>query len=305
MKFNRINPVLLGYMRLMRPANLPTAAADVLAGITIAGVSLDTYPMVIGDVRLFPNDFYLCLSSVALYAGGVVLNDVFDHKIDSIERPERPIPRGLVSLRSASILGVLLLLTGISLAFVVNNLSGTIAIVLALAILLYDAITKQFSFVGPLNMGLCRGLNLILGMSIAGHVEHYLYALIPVVYIFAVTMISRGEVRAENKKQLIWASVLYAVVVFAVLTILPDKPESLYITAPFVLLFIVLIYGPLIKAYRQNTPENIQKAVIAGVLAIVALDAIIAAGFLSWWYGVLVIILLPLSRVMARVFAVT
>ncbi|MEN8790181.1 MAG: UbiA-like protein EboC [Flavobacteriaceae bacterium] len=305
MKFNRMNPVLLGYFRLMRPANLPTAAADVLAGITIAGISMDTYYMAVGDVELWPNDLFLCLSSVALYAGGVVLNDVFDHKIDSIERPERPIPRGLVPLRSAALLGVLLLLLGIGLAFVVNDLSGVIAIVLALAILLYDAITKQFSFVGPLNMGLCRGLNLILGMSIAGHVDHYDYALIPVVYIFAVTLISRGEVRAGNKKHLIWAGLLYAVVVFAVFTILPDKPESLLRTAPFFLLFIVLIYSPLINAYKQNTPQNIQKAVIWGVMAIVALDAILASGFFNLWYGLLVILLLPLSRVMARVFAVT
>jgi len=305
MKFNRINPVLLGYLRLMRPANLPTAAADVLAGITIAGVSMDTYYMAVGDVELWPNDLFLCLASVALYAGGVVLNDVFDHKIDRIERPERPIPRGLVPVRSAAILGALLLLLGIGLAFVVNNLSGAIAIVLALTILLYDALTKQFTFVGPLNMGLCRGLNLILGMSIAGHVDHYIYALIPVVYIFAVTMISRGEVHAGNKKHLLWAGLLYALVVFAVLMILPDKPESLYRTVPFILLFIVLIYSPLIKAYRQNTPENIKKAVIWGVLAIVALDAIVASGFLSLWYGLLVILLLPLSRVMARVFAVT
>ncbi len=289
----------------MRPANLPTAAADVLAGITIAGISMDSFFMTVREVPLFPNDFFLCFSSVALYAGGVVLNDVFDHKTDKIERPERPIPSGLVSVRSASFLGVLLLIAGIGLAFVVNNLSGFIAFVLAMAILLYDAFTKKFSFVGPLNMGVCRGLNLVLGMSIAGYIDHYIYALIPVVYIFAVTLISRGEVHAGNKKQLLWAGILYAIVVFAVLTILPDKPESLLRAMPFVLLFILLIYRPLIRAYKRNKPENIQKAVMAGVLAIVALDAILASGFFNLWYGLLVIILLPLSRIMARVFAVT
>lgn len=304
-KFNNMNPVLLGYMRLTRPANLPTAAADVLAGITIAGISMETFYMTVGDVKLFPNDLFLCLSSVALYAGGVVLNDVFDHKIDRVERPERPIPKGLVSLRSASIMGVILLLVGIGLAYYVNNLSGSIALGLAMAILLYDSFTKRFSFIGPLNMGICRGLNLLLGMSIAGELDHYMYALIPLVYIYAVTLISRGEVHAGNRKQIIWAGILYALVIFGVLTILPNKPDSLIQVLPFVLLFMVLIYRPLIRAYKQNTAKNVQAAVMAGVLSIIALDAILAAGFASLWYGLLVIMLLPLSKVMSGMFAVT
>ncbi len=38
-----MNPVLKGYLRLARPANLPTAAADVLAGVAIAGVFIGVF----------------------------------------------------------------------------------------------------------------------------------------------------------------------------------------------------------------------------------------------------------------------
>ena len=299
------NSAFWGYLRLVRPANLPTAAADILAGISIAGLSMETHFLTVEGMRLFPNDWYLSLASVFLYAGGVVLNDVFDLEVDRKERPERPIPRGLVSQKSAAVFGAILLIIGVLLAFSVNTLSGSVAIILMLAILAYDAFSKKYSFLGPLNMGICRGLNLMLGMSVAAKLIHPEYALIPVVYIFAVTLVSRGEVHADNKKQLIWAGILYVAVIFAVVKITPNKPVSLISTVPFILLFIILIFRPLVKAYQQNTAENIKKAVMAGVLAIVALDAILAAGFANWWYGVLTLLLLPLSWVLSRIFAVT
>ena len=295
----------LGYIRLIRPANLPTAAADILAGISIAGLSLDTHFLTVSGMRLFPNDWYLSLASVFLYAGGVVLNDVFDLEVDRIERPERPIPKGIVSQRNAAIFGAILLIIGVLLAFLVNNLSGIVALVLLAAIVVYDSFSKKYSFLGPLNMGICRGLNLLLGMSVAVEIVHPEYAIIPVVYIFAVTLVSRGEVHADNKKQLIWAGILYVAVIFAVVKITPKNPVSLISAGPFILLFIIMIFRPLIKAYRQNTAENIKKAVMAGVLAIVALDAVLAAGFANWWYGLLTFLLLPLSWVLSRIFAVT
>lgn len=304
-KLNRMNPVFLAYLKLIRPANIPTAAADILAGIAIAGITMDTDYITVEGLRLFPMDWYLSLASVCMYAGGVVLNDVFDLKIDRIERPERPIPKGVISQKSAAIFGSVLLLIGIALAFAVNNLSGNVAIILVLAILIYDSFSKKYRLLGPLNMGICRGLNLILGMSIIGHIYSYWYALIPLAYIFAVTLVSRGEVHAGNRKQIIWAGILYAGVIFAVVSVVPGKPEVLVRVIPFLLLFIVLIYRPLLIAYRQNTAENIRKAVVAGVLSIIALDATIASGFSGWGYGILVILLLPLCYVLSRIFDVT
>ena len=34
---------------------------------------------------------------MAIYAAGIVLNDVFDYEIDRVERPGRPLPSGRVS----------------------------------------------------------------------------------------------------------------------------------------------------------------------------------------------------------------
>jgi 4-hydroxybenzoate polyprenyltransferase len=44
---------------------------------------------------------------------------------------------------------------------------------------------------------------------------------------------------------------------------------------------------------------------MTGVLSLILFDAMIAAGFSGWMYGMLVLLLYPLSRQLAKTFAVT
>lgn len=85
-------------LELMRPPNLVTAAADVLAGAAVADALLD------------PRLLALVLASALLYAGSAVMNDVFDARLDARERPERPIPSGRVTRSEGFSFGSLLLL---------------------------------------------------------------------------------------------------------------------------------------------------------------------------------------------------
>ncbi len=294
----------MGLLRLCRPANLPTAAADILAGIAIScffsGIaSVDYFLVDTGTITL------LVFSSVFLYAGGVVLNDVFDAKLDAVERPERPIPSGDVSIKEAAALGAILMLLGCALAVMVSDISGYIAIILAATIYIYDAIAKHHSFFGPMVMGLCRGLNLLLGISILGDLPIIWIAIIPVAYIFAITLISRGEVHGDNKKHIVMAAVLYAAVIVLIATGIAIHSTNLVIALPFLLLFTFLVYRPLLKAYKENSPEHIKKAVMAGVLSLVVMDACWAVGFSNWYIGLGVLLLLPLSIMLSKLFAVT
>ena len=244
-------------------------------------------------------------SSVLLYASGVVLNDVFDYRLDLVERPERPIPSGVVSLTSAAIFGGALMVLGILAAFWVGITSGVIALGLGASILMYDTLGKHHSFFGPLNMGLCRGFNLLLGMSILGNLIHWQYAIIPIAYIAAITLISRGEVHGDNKKHILLAAMLYVMVVLTITIILLYTGQNILISLPFILLFTLLIFRPLLKAYKENSPHNIKMAVKAGVISIIVLDAALATGFSYWWVGVLTLLLLPLSIFLSKLFAVT
>lgn len=297
--------ILKGYLQLCRPPNLPTAAADIFAGLAISGFLTSEGALSPGMPHSLLMIIGLVSASILLYAGGVVLNDVFDAELDKVERPERPIPSGLIKRSHAAWFGAILLVFGVSLALVVGRSSALIAAGLAISILIYDASAKKNPLFGPLFMGICRGLNLWLGMSFVGFDLASQFIWIPVIYIFAITSVSRGEVSGGNRNQLILAMFLYAIAIFGVGFMIGTRGGQLWWTLVFLLLFASMVYLPLIRAYQTNTPEKIRLAVKGGVLGLIAMDATWVVGFAGVIPALLVLSLLPLSGVLSRRFAVT
>lgn len=289
----------------MRPANIITAISDILAGIAIAGVFLKGFENI-----LWMQVLLLCLSTIGLYGGGVVLNDVFDAELDAVERPERPIPSGLIPKRSAAFFGVFLLLVGIVAAAFVHDTfmqaSTVLAVFIAIACVVYDGWGKHHAILGPLNMGLCRGLNLALGMSILPPTLHtYWYlSFVPVIYIAAITTISRGEVHGGRKTVLYFSGLLYTLVLCSIVW-MANKNEHLWVTVAFVVLFGIMIFVPLKRAIHNPVGPNIGKAVKAGVIALIVMNAAWAAAFGQLPVALLILLLLPLSLGLAKAFAVT
>jgi 1,4-dihydroxy-2-naphthoate octaprenyltransferase len=289
----------------MRPANIITAISDILAGIAIAGYF----------TKGFENIFWLpiillCLSTVGLYGGGVVLNDVFDAELDAIERPERPIPSGLIAKKNAALFGSLLLLIGIVAAAFVHpyfiSSATLLAIGIAVASVLYDGWGKHHAYLGPLNMGLCRGLNLLLGVSIVLHALQSFWYLgfVPVIYIAAVTTISRGEVHGGKKRVLYFAAFLYSLVLFSILGVAYQNGHLLPALL-LILLFAFMIFNPLQKAIQHPVGARIGKAVKAGVLSLIVMNAAWAAAFGQPYLALVILMLLPISLGLAKLFAVT
>ena len=154
--------MMRAYLQLLRLPNVFTAMADILLGFLFTHASLEPWP----EFALL-----LCASSL-MYLAGMVLNDYFDQEQDARERPFRPIPSGRVSARTARSLGWTMVLAGAGLGWGVTALTGTlrpgvVATLLAMAIVAYDAMLKKTP-AGPLAMGVCRMLNVLLGMSAAG-----------------------------------------------------------------------------------------------------------------------------------------
>ncbi len=292
----------LVYLKLARPANLVTAIADILAGIAISTILIMT--SLNGEIST--NIFLLCLSTIGLYGGGIVFNDVFDIKIDRVERPERPLPKGLISIQSATTYGILLLTVGIFSAFLVNPTAGLIAIFISISALVYDKWGKNQKWLGPPNMGLCRGLNLLLGISILPEMvfELWYLAFVPIIYISAITTISRGEVHGSSKTPLQGAALLYILVIALILIFSYDR-ETLYPAALFLLVFTYFIFKPLLKAIAEPSALFIRKSVKAGVIALILMNASWAAAAGSFPLALIITALLPFSFWLSKRFSVT
>ena len=300
---------LWAYLQLMRPANIVTSWADVLAGFAASG-ALFLIPLGIEGQALLASLtllIWLLVATTGLYGGGVVFNDVFDAKLDARERTERPIPSGRASREGAALLASLLLVVGVAAATQVSWLSATLAASISAAALLYDAVSKHDPLLGPLNMGLCRGFNLLLGISVVPGMVGKLWflALISIIYIAAVTTLSRGEVYGAKVLTRIVSLLLVGVVIAGLLGLGLLEDYQFLAALPLMVLFVVQVWQPMKKATCDPSPEQVRIAVKTGVLSLIILDATITAGFASFPYGLLVLCLLPISMLLAQMFAVT
>ena len=285
---------LRGYIDLVRPANVTTALADVLAGYALAGLR---------NPRALP---WLLAATACLYAGGIVLNDYFDRDLDRVERPERPIPSGRVSAGSAAWLGSLLLTAGVLLAAQATGAAMIVATAIAFSVLLYDSWGKRFSLVAPLNMGLCRALNLLLGAAAveAAPRQAWPIALIPLAYIAAVTALSRGEVHG-GRRQVATVALVSLGAALTGLAMLVFRSVEPAIPALVLALLGWRVLPPFVAAWRVSEPGRIRTAVKRGVLSLVLVNAVIGTVYAGPVYGAAILATALVAGWLARLFPVT
>jgi 4-hydroxybenzoate polyprenyltransferase len=286
------------FIELMRPANVITSLTDVLAGMSIVGFLFDFIDL---NTVLF-----LGISTMCLYAGGVIFNDVFDHDLDKLERPERALPSERILKSEAILGGILLLSAGIFCAFWHSRLSGFIAIIISICALFYDWKGKHMFIFGPINMGLCRAFNLLLGMSVyeIGVFTYGYLIIIPLIYIAAITLVSRGEVHGGTPKTLLFAQLLFLLVHLSQIYFAYTF-DHIYIALPFVITHFFLISNKLYVAIKNPIGPNIGKTVKTGVLTLILMNAAWVSLSGQWEMAIFVVLLLPVSIQLGKKFAVT
>jgi 4-hydroxybenzoate polyprenyltransferase len=298
------SPRVRAYLELVRLPNLFTAVGDIVAGylIVAGGVGVSAIELVL-----------LGLASVALYAAGVVLNDYFDLDVDTVERPERPIPSGRIPAQIAARLGFGLLGLGCILAAVVGVPSLVIALLLAGCIVLYDAWGKRIEYVGSANMGACRFLNILLGASAVAPlaIGYWLWLIVPVallifLYISMVTLLATGEVWGGNRtiSSLVFGAVV-VVIVGVVWLGMSERLAQPLASLPFLAIFAVATLTVIGRVVRAPIAPNIRTAIKTCVLSLLLLDAAIAAGAGGLGFGIGVALLLVPALYAARLYAVT
>lgn len=183
----RRRPRLGDLTELVRAPAALSVVGDSLAGLAAAG----------GPPRA--RHALLPLASACLYLGGMALNDYADRYVDATERPERPIPSGRVTPRTALTVGTALTAGGVAAAGLAGGRRAlAVAVPLAACVWTYDLVAKDRP-TGPVVMAACRGLDVLLGAT-AGDVRAALPAAAGLTaHTLGVTALSRGEVHGTTR----------------------------------------------------------------------------------------------------------
>jgi 4-hydroxybenzoate polyprenyltransferase len=152
----------LAWARLLRVSNAPTIPVDLLAGYAAARALGAPETL---EAATFAGTLVACLG---IYLGALVLNDRLDLAHDAATRPQRPLPSGAVSARAATRAYVALCLLALVGALLAPERVLLLLGLLALVATSYDLGLKRSPLLGPAALGLCRALDLGIGMSLAG-----------------------------------------------------------------------------------------------------------------------------------------
>ncbi|AXV40702.1 UbiA family prenyltransferase [Methanobacterium sp. BAmetb5] len=138
------------YLEILRPGNAIMAVIAIFLMAIISGK--------------FTLEVLMAAVVVFLVTGaGNSINDYFDHKIDAINKPQRPIPSGRISLRGALIYSISLFAVGIIIAFAINLLLGIIALSSSLLMIYYARDLKTKCLIGNLSISFLTGLCFVFG----------------------------------------------------------------------------------------------------------------------------------------------
>jgi 4-hydroxybenzoate polyprenyltransferase len=218
-------PKFLAHAQLLRLPNAFTAMADPLAGWFAIGGGVPGWKLPL-----------LAVASACLYTSGIVFNDLFDYDLDCVERPERPLPSGAVSVKTAWVLGAALMIVGLALAGIAGPVPLGIAVFLAGMIFFYNAWARRFAALRPWVLGTCRFANFLLGMRCFP----LRLAWMPVVlgaYAGSITFLSTHEAENPALQRIIKPMLLGIIVVDAIIVLL--SPFGDWVGGPLVLSLLV------------------------------------------------------------------
>lgn len=272
----------LPFFQLCRVPAVFSAIADIASGYAL------THP----DLTREPFDWHLVtliMASCCLYLSGMAFNDIFDRNVDLIERPQRPIPSGRVALRSAINLAVILMVCGNLLALLTSATTGCIALLLSACILAYNGGMKQ-TVAGPLFMGGCRFLNVLLGASsVGGIVSLFGWPQVALagcmgLYITGVTIFSRQEAGVSSRGILAMATLVVNLGLASLLVFLWYLPDATLldglgkIRLPVIGLLTILITidRRILGALLTPSGPRVQSTVRTMLMSLISLNAVVA-----------------------------
>ena len=160
---------------ILRPLNCLMGSLTVIIGVLNTRVGVEASTLIINIVLGIFTYFFIAGS-------GNVINDYYDVEIDKINRPDRPIPRGSITLKQAKILWIIAALIGIVIAIIHGLLFNRAFLNIIIAAFmvfigwLYAAWGKKSGFIGNLIVSVSFSIGLVYGAILNNaNVPFYIY----------------------------------------------------------------------------------------------------------------------------------
>lgn len=289
---SRWSAVLRDVAELVRAPAALSVPGDVIAGAAAAGTLNRRTPG-------------LAAASVCLYWAGMAANDWADRDLDAVERPERPIPSGRVSPRTALGLAAGLTAAGVGLAAWAGGRRGlATAVPLAATVWAYDVKAKNTA-AGPAVMAACRGLDVLLGASTGRAAKAVPAALTVAAHTYTVTALSRREVSGADAT--LPAATLAGTVAVAATAAGATRARGWRAVLPVALAgWYLTHYGRAqARAAAQPDAARVRAAVGSGITGLPTLQGTLAARTGAGLTGLAIAALAPLARRLVRRISAT
>jgi geranylgeranylglycerol-phosphate geranylgeranyltransferase len=253
----------------MSPAGLFIITRPLNAG-TAGFAAVVAYLIATGTV--IPGGLWLFVVVLLITAGGNVINDYFDVEIDRVNRPDRPIPSGQVTLPAARVYAGTLFLAGILVSFLTNELCTTIAVFNSILLVGYAARLKRTPLIGNITVSYLAASMFLFGGALGGLSGFFHVMPFAVMTFFA--MLSRElvkdaeDVEGDKASGAVTIPIRYGIPVTMVLALICALLGVLASLVPYQWWGFWYIYGIIpvdgiilfagIKAVRCTTPAGVK-----------------------------------------------
>lgn len=178
-----------GLLELTRPGNAIAAGVLTLIGAYVAGAGSGAF------ASQSLNASAAAVATILAVGGGNAINDYFDREIDSINQPDRPIPRGAVSPRGALVLSSVCFAVAVALALTLSLTAIAIAAIDLVALLTYTELFKGLPGVGNVIVAGLTGSTILFGAAAVTSMRGNLATVGTLSLLAALTTITREIVK--------------------------------------------------------------------------------------------------------------
>ena len=240
------------YLEIIRPGNAVMAAIAVIL------------MMFVGHYYGLP--IIICALIVFVCTGaGNTINDVFDYKIDEINKPNRPIPSGRISVKDARNYSYILFAVGILLSFIcsylVNSISPSVIVIPAVVIMYYYARNfKAMPLVGNITVATLTGFCFVIAGVVIACATSSLKILFISIYLglFALFMTLAREIVKDmediegDKKEgartfpILYGKKIPSIISIILIVVTTLMCPVLYVFKIFNILYTVIMIAPII-----------------------------------------------------------